>query len=297
MRIIYLLFTILCLCSCRHTMPDKMWTDETTAKDTTATVPEAVVSNPQAFAAAVNSLIAARENAKQQLTTLSPQQADSLYDIYMPKCYEKIAQMERFEETFINDYYRYVTYNDKGEVTKVNDSIQKKINLLDKAGLEIWDIGEGLVEIRPKPEYFLVLFGSYVSTDYKEFIALQAEDDKVLFDNDAAIAIPCEDVGKRVINWENFISTYPESRLKKDAATHYRYYQYAFLVGADNTPVLEYGSNEMYPEIHKAFENFIAKYPESPTSALVKMVLAFKGDEEGLAILITEQQKLQQPQK
>lgn len=298
MKAFALFFVIIFGCSCKRTMPDKMWTEP--EKDTSVNVThveEEVVSNPKAFTAAVTEFITAREDVKQQLTTFTPNQADSLYDVYMPKCYEIATRIQEFEQTFISNYYNYIKYDNNGNVTEVSDTIQRKIDLLDKAGLEIGDIGEGMVEIRPKPEYFLDLFNGHVSPDYQDFLAIEAEDNKVLFDNDAAITIAWKDVGTRVINWENFIAKYPESNLNKRARELYHYYQYAFLVGADNTPVLDYGTNKMYPETREAFEHFIKKYPDSPTSALVKMVLVFKGDGAALDKFVTEQQKLQEAQK
>lgn len=296
MRTICTLLAMLCLCSCKRVMPDKVLNEETKSVQDTTHLQEPVISNPKAFIAAVNEFITAREDVKQKIGNLTLEQADSLYDVYLPKCYEKIGQMEHFEETFISNYYSYVTYNDNGDITKAPDSIQRKINLLNKAGLEIWDIGEGMVEIRPVPDYFLNLFKGHVSPGYQDFMALEAEDDKILFDNDASITIPWKDVATRVLNWENFIAKYPDIKPAKVAADHYHYYQYAFLVGADNTPVLD-ENKIIYPEMREAFEDFIEKHPESPTSALVKQVIEFKGDWLALDKFIAQQQKLQEGQK
>lgn len=231
------------------------------------------------------------EKVKLQLDSVSNEEANALYEKFIQENSTLIANIEKREKGLINNYYTYVEYNEKGLV-HMPDSIKYKANLLDKAGLEIWDIGEGMVEIRTVPEFYLTLFKEYVTEDYRDFITLEAEDNKVLFDNDAAIAVPWEDAGKRVYNWERFIAKYPDSKLYKEASEYYRYYQQAFLTGADNTQVMDYLNSKEYPEMQDAFKGFIIDHPESPTTPLVKMVLDFKGNQEALYSLITQQQEL-----
>ena len=257
-------------------------------KSSSLKAPEFKKYDSKEFDKLVAAFVKQREVVQQQLTSASPEEANNLYDLYLEKNSLAIAAIEKKEEHLISNYY---TYFYSGE-HKINppDSIQHKINLLDKAGLEIWDIGEGMVEVRPVPDYYRGLFGSHVTADYRDYIQLNADDDKVLFDNDAAIAIPLEDVGKRIINWEDFIAKYPNSKLIANAKYLYLYYQTAYLFGADNTPVFDSEKNSINPENAEDFRKFCTKYPNSPTTKLVQIVLDAKGDSPQLHDIIIKEQ-------
>ncbi|AWH86765.1 hypothetical protein HYN59_17340 [Flavobacterium album] len=230
-----------------------------------------------------------KKETEEKLKALSPLEANALYEDLLKQNGQALMAIEKLEEDFVINYYNYF-YEGEKQITPP-DSIQKKVKLLTRAKLEVWDIGEGMVEIRTVPDYYKDIFEKYVTEDYSEFIAINAEEDKALFSNDAAIAIPLEDVGKRVISWEKFIAKYPDSKRIGDAKNLYLDYVMSYLFGQDNTPVMDYESGKIYPENLADFKKFIARYPDSPTTKLINMVISNKGSHDELRETILEEIK------
>ena len=230
-----------------------------------------------------------KKEVKSKLASLSAEQANELYDSYKKENDSIMRQLEHNEQNILEHYYKYFS-DDRGNPKAAPDSIAKKEALLKSAGIEFWEIGEGMVEVRTVPDFYLLLFKGYVTKDYEDFIALLAKDDENLYSADAGIAISFNAVGKRVLNWEKFISKHPYSRLTPQAIDFYRMYQYGFLLGEDNTPTIEVNDNSIYPENLKEFAAFTAANPNSPTTALIKIVTETKGTKDEITKAVAKEQ-------
>ncbi|MEL1244090.1 hypothetical protein AAEO56_07460 [Flavobacterium sp. DGU11] len=230
-----------------------------------------------------------KQEIQEKLKKAAPLEANALYEALVKENGAELLAIEKLEEHFINNYYSYF-YNEEKQITPP-DSIQKKVDLLTKTKLEVWDVGEGIVEIRTLPSYYIDIFKSRVTEDYKEFIAINAEEDKELFVNDAALAVELGEAGRRVINWEKFIAKYPDSKLIERAKSIYLFYQDAYLFGFDNTPVKDYQTRELYKENLDDFKKFVAKYPESPTTRLIQIVINNTGTHDELSEIINKEQQ------
>ncbi|MXN90430.1 hypothetical protein GR160_04255 [Flavobacterium sp. Sd200] len=240
----------------------------------------------------ITAFIAKKKEIQTNLANLSRDEANALYEKYKKDNDSSIAIISGYEKNILENYYDYFR-NESGNVANPPDSITQKIKLLESAGLEYWEIGEGIVEIRTIPNFYNTLFKDHVSPDYKDYIALLAKDDEDLYAADAGIAISFADVGKRAINWEKFIAKHPYSKLTLQAIEFYKMYQDGFLLGMDNTPTREDNSNIIYPENLKEFKTFIELHPKSPTSTLIKiMIEAQSTDDKIYSIIQKEQEKL-----
>lgn len=276
---------ILFLASCKKEVANKAVTPVKT--DTLAPLPEPKSSYDK-FQELINRFINHRDAVKAKLPSLTPSQADALYDNYNNG--QLISEIEKLEQSLITNYYKYFYYRERR--ISPPDSIQKKAVLLEKAGLEIWDIGEDIRELRTVPAFYFDIFKKYVTEDYREYLRIQAEDDAVLFDNDGAINIPLQDVSKRVLNWENFIAKYPASKKIPDAKETYKFYQSALLLGADNTPAIEYETSKLDPYFLSEFNSFATKHPDSFTTTLIHLVI--NNQDKGYEVLTAEIEKEQQ---
>ncbi|TRW27437.1 hypothetical protein FMM05_02015 [Flavobacterium zepuense] len=220
----------------------------------------------------IAAFIKRKEATKAELTKLNPQQANNLFDRYVVENGQAIVAMDSIESHLLENFYTYFT-DERGNPKTPPDSIARKEKLLKSAGLELWEIGEGYVEIRTQPNFYLDIFKDHVTADYKSYLTIVAEDDKDLYSADAGIAISFKAVGQRVVNWENFIAKYPNSKLIEDAKTTYSGYQADYLFGQDNTPTMQDNSTKLFPENEAEIRNFISKYPDSFTTKLAKIVL------------------------
>jgi len=242
------------------------------ATDTLTAVPVASDKDPNVLQKHLAAFTKRKDAVKIEVKTLSPQQANNLYDRYVVENNKAISVMDSIEGRLLENFYTYFT-DETGNRKTPPDSIARKGKLLKSAGLELWEIGEGIVEIRTQPNFYLDIFKGRVTPDYREYIEIIAEEDNDLYSADAGIAISFEAVGRRVVSWENFIAKYPNSKLIEDAKNTYNGYQADYLFGQDNTPTMEDNSTKLYPENEKEIKNFISKYPDSFTTKLAKIVL------------------------
>lgn len=227
-----------------------------------------------------NEFISGKKEVEKQLKTLSKTEANKLYQAYYEKSFEVIGKIDKKEHLLLENYYSYF-YNEENRGTPP-DSIRQKEALLKNAGLKFSEDGEGGVYVAPHHLFYYSIFKNYVTDDYREYIYLEAKDNEKLWNADAGIGITWKELGDKVRDWENFVKKYPHSVLFSEANNTYLNYQYYFLFGMDNTPVMETveGStnyNEIYPEIKKDLEGFIKDHPESPTSKRVKRILDNEG--------------------
>lgn len=277
MRYIIIITVVLFLISCKKEIQDSEVLPEKPATDSVAK--HIILADGKKSTQELNVLLSQltenKHKIQQQLKSLSAEDANKLYESYLAENSERVMRIQEHEQHLLetNNYYSYF-YNEKGESISPPDSIAKKVTMLGNAGLELWEIGEGYTDIRTKPEFYMIIFGNYVTEDYREFIRLTAEDDKELYSADAGLAISFEDVGKRVLNWERFVHTYPKSKLIQKATNTYTEYQHQYLFGLDNTPTMEYPDTKPYPENITEFKRFIAQNPDSFTSKLIKIVLS-----------------------
>lgn len=269
MRYFYFIIA-LCFLSCKKdtdntTIPV---VEEQTTQDTTSVKAQAF--DVESLKKSVAQFIEANDKIKVQVKTATPQEANTLYDKLIIENNELIDKISEKEANLLDEYYTHFsgTNNDKPD-----EEAKTKSSILKTAGLEIWDIGEGMAEVRTVPDYYKNIFSGKVTKDYQVYIDILAEDDKILYQADATISISWQDLGDRLINWENFTLNYPESNLIKEGTGWYKLYQYAYLNGYDNTPTGEHDSDKLYPEIREAFEEFITSYPLSPTTPYIKQLL------------------------
>lgn len=70
-----------------------------------------------------------------------------------------------------------------------------------------------MVTIRELPNLYYDMFKDYVTDDYKEYLKIWAKDSEELYQADAGLLISFEEIGERIITWENFLNKYPDSKL------------------------------------------------------------------------------------
>lgn len=284
-----LLFGIL-LASCK-----KEAATDTIITEIDSTSTSASIKNPDKEANGelkklANKFIKHRDEVIKKVSSLTPEEANRLFEDCVKVNSDFLASFNDLEGKLLESY-NWIYYDDHGNPKKVPDSLRQKENILKGARLEFWEVGEGMAEIRTVPKFYREIFGKYVTPDYREYIDLNAKEDEMLFVSDAGLAVELEEAGRRVINWEKFIEKYPDSKLIKRAKSLYQYYQDAYLFGFDNTPVKDYQTREIYKDNLDDFKSFMAKYPDSPTTRLIQIVINNTDTHEELSKIINKEQE------
>lgn len=228
-----------------------------------------------------------KKEVEEKLLTASKTEADGIYDAYIKANGILVGKIIVSESQLLDKFY--------DEDAQIQSKVKKLGALLKKYDLDYDEIGEGIVEIKTKNDFYDNIFRNYVTDDYKEYIAIKSEEDKVTYSADAALLIPFEEIGERVIVWEKLLAKYPASKLRDKIREQYQYYQSDYLFGMDNTSTIEYQSSEkayINAENIEEFNRFMNKYPSSPTNRLINIFLKNFKDEKIRTLIDSEQQKL-----
>ena len=286
LRIIVILLIV---ASCKKE-PENQDIPEAIAQDTTTVIKDSLSKNDAELEKVLTLFIKKQTEIKAALPTLKPQQANALYEQYLLENGKTLTVIDSLEQTVLNNFYSYFS-GENGHPKSPPDAVKKKEDWLAKAGLQFWELGEGYVEIITVPDFYLNIFKDYVTPDYKEYLEITAHEDNDLYSADAGLVVSFEEVGNRVLSWENFIAKYPDSALRQKALELYKGYQLDYLFGLDNTPTREYTDKTIYPENIAEFNRFVATYPNSPTTKLVKIMLNHTGTNDELHNIIQKEQK------
>lgn len=226
-----------------------------------------------------------REEVVLKLKSISAEEANALYEKYYEDNGYLVNQIAEKEDNLLQNFYSEKE-TDKKEVKLLGEK-------LSKHQLQYDEIGEGYVEITPKPDFYYAIFKNYVTSDYKDYLFLQSEENKSPYSADAGLIISFKDLGDRVVSWENFMNKYPNSKLMKSVKEEYKMYQMDYLIGEDNTPTYERTADEkyIYPENIEEFNRFLKKYPKSPTVPLIHLFMENFKKENIAEILQAEQDK------
>lgn len=231
----------------------------------TDSIPIAAASKTEEL---VLQIIKETQTTKAQLTKSN---AVVIYQAFRAKIEELLGDLNTENTALLEEYYNY--YNQEQQKVVLPDSVKTKIKLFSPANIEIWDIGEGMTEIRTVPEFYLNLFKNYLPQDQAAFLKLEAFDSTELYDNDGGFAISLTQVSQRVLNWEQFLVQYPNSTYFDKAKVTYKHYLQDYLYGLDNTSNFEPQDLSLNTESKEEFDRFIAKNPNTVTTKILKAML------------------------
>ena len=177
-----------------------------------------------------------------------------------------------------NTYFKYFSLNDKqiyrdnafklfkDFLEKVsnntiiedsNDNIENKKEYYKSLGLMILG-GEGGSFAVINFDFLDKQFSGYLSNPWKEYLKLNANEDKNRFEEDYQILIPWDEIRKRIINRENFINKYPTFSENTEIKKYLEGYFKCYIGGLDNSKITNYPrDNKLRLEIKISYEKFI----------------------------------------
>ena len=206
-----------------------------------------------------------KEEVINKLKTLNKEEANKFYEDYLESNNEILEKMNENDYTMLDNAF----YIGEGDIDK--EKLNKQNKFLDNYGLEVVEIEEGFM-LTEKKDFYYNIFKNYVSDDYRDFIKLCSEDIDYI-DYFSSLEEHPEIIADKVINWEKFLEKYPDSKLRKkanDICYSYRDDYILALTSSQTTEVLKNGKiNEDVKELNR-FKN---KYPNSPTTKIIKFYL------------------------
>jgi hypothetical protein len=106
-------------------------------------------------------------------------------------------------------------------------------------------------------------YSAYVTADLKDYIELMAVESNKTPLKDAALMISWDEVLRRALAQEKFLTAYKDSPKAAEVTELYRNYVTILLFGANNTPLFSYDTNVIVPEAKAAYLSALQNPPES----------------------------------
>ena len=197
----------------------------------------------------------------EKLKTLNKEEADELYEQYLERNNIVLENLNIEHDKFLSGGINGIYNKDTAE--NFNDEEMKIANkFLNKYDLELWYFARGSYIIREVPDFYYKTFKDYVTDDYKEYLKITSDENKEHYVADSGLCIPLEELGDRIVTWENFLEKYPNSKLNDKVNNICNSYRRDYILGVP-------GGVYDYKENLKEYKNFQEKYPNSPTTELI----------------------------
>ena len=206
-----------------------------------------------------------KEEVINKLKTLNKEEANKFYEDYLESNNEILEKMNENDYIMLDNAF----YIGEGDIDK--EKLNKQNKYLDNYGLEVVEIEEGFM-LTEKKDFYYNIFKNYVSDDYRDFIKLCSEDIDYI-DYFSSLEEHPEIIADKVINWEKFLEKYPDSKLKKKANDICYSYRGDYIIALTSLPTTEALKNGKINEDVKELNRFIKKYPNSPTTEIIKYYL------------------------
>ena len=213
----------------------------------------------------------------------SPEERCRIFDDFSAQVQKELNKINERESHYIEHYYDY-RIDDEGNEKEPHDSIKKKDLFYKKAGIDIIDLGEGLVELT-LPTKIYTQYVKQLPKYYQDYWYLRKDAENIA--PDASLIISWRELGNLLARYEAYVKRYPTQkelfcRLQDD----YKFLQSAFLFGVDNTSTVDFDSVDK--KVKEEWKRFIKTYPDSPTTPFIKEMLLLNKYEDMYSI----QQKL-----
>ena len=200
-----------------------------------------------------------------KVKTLNKEEADKFYEDYLESNNEILEKMNENDYIMLENAF----YIGEGNIDK--EKLNKQNKFLDNYGLEVIEIEEGFI-LTEKKDFYYNIFKNYVSDDYRDFIKLYSEDIDYI-DYFSSLEEQPEIIADKVINWEKFLEKYPDSKLEKKANDICYSYRSDYIFALTSLPTTEALKNGKINKGVKELNRFINKYPNSPTTEIIKYYL------------------------
>ena len=213
-----------------------------------------------------------KEEVINKLKTLNKEEANKFYEDYLESNNEILEKMNENDYIMLDNAF----YIGEGDIDK--EKLNKQNKYLDNYGLEVVEIEEGFM-LTEKKDFYYNIFKNYVSDDYRDFIKLCSEDIDYI-DYFSSLEEHPEIIADKVINWEKFLEKYPDSKLKKKANDICYSYRGDYIIALTSLSTTEALKNGKINEDVKELNRFKNKYPNSPTTEIIKYYLEnYKNDD------------------
>ena len=206
-----------------------------------------------------------KEETSEVLKNSTQEEANKMYKDYLEDNNKILEKINENDYTMLDNAF----YIGEGDIDK--EKLNKQNKFLDSYGLEVTQIEDGFM-LTEKKDFYYNIFKNYVSDDYKEFLKLRSEDIDY-FEDSNSFDKYLEIIADKIVAWEKFLEKYPNSKLKRKAQNMSYTYRAGYIFRLTSSETRESLMNGKANDAVKEFNRFIKKYPNSPTTEIIKYYL------------------------
>ena len=205
-----------------------------------------------------------REEVINKLKTSSKEEANEIYEEYSKNNNILLEKINEIDGEMLSSAF----YKD-GNLEK--DKLDRQNKFLDSYGLEVIQIEDGFM-LTEKKKFYYNIFKNFVTDDYRDFLKLRSEDIDYL-ESSNSFDKYFEIIADKIVAWEKFLEKYPDSKLKRKAQNMSYTYRAGYIFRLTSSETRESLMNGKANDAVKEFNRFLKKYPNSPTSDIIKYYL------------------------
>ncbi|WP_167369804.1 hypothetical protein [Chryseobacterium shigense] len=213
-----------------------------------------------------------KEKTDKEIAENSPEHNNRVYEDYIKIRKKYTDCLNGLHADILDQYTDYHTR--EPDTYNLPDHVKKIAGKLNTVGLEFRVLGEGLTEIQSLPGYDYSVFKNKVTPDYESYILQLANDRKENYAINGGLMITWEELGDRLIAWENFMNKFPKSPLIKKAKGEYNDYLLDYILGMDSSPTYDRTEGKLLDDTKEEYNRIIKKYPDSRTAKKAKELIA-----------------------
>ena len=213
-----------------------------------------------------------RQIADLSMKTATLEERCRVFEDFTALVEEDVYMLNLSEKDYLQHYYEY-RLDEEGNRIEPHDSIKQKELYYAQEGLQIVELGEGVVELALSPAFF-AKYLSQLPAHYQEYWQLSKDSENIA--PDACLVLTWRELGDLIARYEAYAESNPEQKeLFVRLSDNYQYLQMVYMTGTDNTPIAN-ESGSLDPELKSEWQRFMKAYPKSLTTELIKEFLQRK---------------------
>jgi len=217
---------------------------------------------------------------------------------------EMILGYERIQNSTFRNRHQFMMKEDVQAICLTNfkfNEVPEDSSNIEDVGLRIYveelkNTGYKLVvkdgKYLPELDYsFYEQFVEYLSDEMQTYLKLMGLRKELLFTADQSLPITWDEVFDRIMQFENFLARFPESKKKDVVWLNYEYYTKLYLYGTEGTPAFNHIDNELDNWLNVSYANIYLGNQESQFIVYFKEYLQVMSDEEYILTEVVDEQR------
>ncbi|MBD8501218.1 hypothetical protein [Paenibacillus arenosi] len=169
------------------------------------------------------------------------------------------------------DMQKYIEHGIFNIEKAKQDSAYKEWLLNQEKGKLIWDWAD---DVFLKVDYAALHkdYANYISADLSSYLAIQANESAEKLMSDGALKITRDELAKRLIDVEQYVTGYPNAQKKAAMLDLYSQYIHEYIHGYRYNAIADETHNDtmkLLPEVKANYEKLVQQHPTSKTAQIV----------------------------